>query len=74
MTFCYTYRSVSLTQPASEKSPPAKGRNKCRDPKLGNISRVRNLGRFSPKCDVFINPSLIPQSSGNYMEEEVEKI
>lgn len=41
----------SVAQPSLEKLPPAENGNKCTDPRLGNVQRVRELGILGPKCD-----------------------
>lgn len=47
-TFCCTLRSVSHSANVREESS-AVDENEHRDPQLGNVPRVRNLGTLSSK-------------------------
>lgn len=47
-TFCSTLRSVSHSANVREESS-AVDENEHRDPQLGNVPRVRNLGTLSSK-------------------------
>lgn len=60
-----------LTQSSSEKPPPAVDGNKHRDPKLGNVQRVRGLETFRPKWGLPSNP--FPQGTGNSAEAEEKR-
>lgn len=56
-----------LAQPSPEKLPPIAGAKRYRDPQPD-----KELGPLSPKWDVYIKS--FPQSSGNYMEDEVKRV
>lgn len=50
----------------------AAGGNEYRDRQPDNMQRMRNLGKPCPKRDASITTP--PQDSGNYAEEEAERM
>lgn len=63
----FTHRSV----PSSEKLPPVVDGNKCKDPQLDLVQRMRDLRAALNKRSIS-NPS--SQSSGNPVEEDTERV
>lgn len=71
MIFCYPHRSGPHSSTIRETFFCGL-RITYRDPQLDNMQRVRELETLGSKWDVSNKPS--PQSSGNPVEEEVERV
>lgn len=59
-----------LTQRLSEKLPITVNGNQYRDCQLGNVQRVRDLGRLGPKYNV--SDKCFLSWSGSYTEKDIE--